>query len=208
MKPILPVEHKVGTLPGSYRDLAKDFIDFATQKSSPIHGPSPKYPVYYLGTYWDVPPTPARASIQIQAKQVGHLFVNPIIAIVSVEEHQKEFGSSPTKKQVMGRTEEIIDNADAEITIRRDAGTSDYSIGQLQRIQVPFREKQKLDIGKGVWPNYPGGGTVYAWWDGYFIAIEELEKGKYEIELRADSPYLGKPGHRYYSSFVYDLTVI
>lgn len=206
MKPILPVEHKVGTLPGSYRDLAIDFIDFATKKNSSIHGPSPKYPVYYLGTYWDVPPTPARASIQ--AKQGVHLFVNPIIAIVSEEEHQKEFGSNPTKKQVMGRTEEIIDDADAEITIREDDGTSDYSIGQLQRIQVPFRDKQKLDIGKGVWPSYPGGGTVNAWWDGYFIAFEELKKGTYEIELKADSPYLGKPGHRYYSSFVYDLAVI
>ena len=127
---------------------------------------------------------------------------------MSVQEHQKEFGPNPTKKQVMGRTEEIIDNSDAEITIRGNTETSDYSIGQLQRIQVPFRKKQGLVIGKGVWPNYPNGGSVDAWWDGYFIAFEELEKGTYEIELKADSPYLGKPGHRYHSSFVYDLTVI
>ena len=136
--------------------MAEDFIDFATKKNSSIYGPSSKYPVYYLGTYWDVPPKPARESIQ--ANEGLHLFVNPIIAIVSVEEHQKEFGFSPTKKQVMGRTEEIMDNADAEITIQGDEGTSDYSIGQLQRIQVPFREKQQLSIGKGVWPNYPNGG--------------------------------------------------
>ena len=98
MKPVLPMDHKVGTLPGSYRDLAEDFIDFATKKNCPIHGRSPKYPVYYLGTYWDNPPRPTKSSIKLEEK-IRHLFVNPIITIVSVEEHQNEFGPSPRKNR-------------------------------------------------------------------------------------------------------------
>ena len=206
MKPILPVELKVGTLPGSYRDLAQAFINFAIKKTSPIHGPGLNNSVYFLGTYWDNPPAPTKASIQVNYGVP--LFVNPIIDIVSVEEYTKEFSSSPTDKQLMGRVEEIINDTDAEINIIENGRTSDYSIGQLQRIQVPYRKRQKLDIGKGVWPNYPNGGIVNACWDGYFIALEDLQKGTYQIELKADSPYLGKPGHRFYSSFVYDLTVI
>jgi hypothetical protein len=206
MEPILPVEHKVGSLPASYRDLAKDFIDFATKKTGSIHGKSTKYPVYYLGTYWDSPPGSSKVAVKVD-KDVTHLFVNPIIAVVSVQEHAKEFGSTPTKKQVMGRTEGIIDDADAEITIRGANRTADYSIGQLQRIQIPYRQSQPLNIGKGVWPNYPGGGQVDAWWDGYFIALGELQEGTYQMELKADSPFLGNPGHRYYSSFDYEVTI-
>jgi hypothetical protein len=208
MRPILPVEHKVETLPGSYRDLAKAYIDFATKKSSPIHGMGSGNNVYFLGTYWDEPPTPPSTSIKVPSEIP--LFINPIIAIVSVEEHTNEFPPKPTEKQVMGKTEDIINDADAELTIRQNDGvTTDFSIGQLQRIQVPFRKRQALNIGKGVWPNYPGGGTANACWDGYFIALEGFEKDKsYEIELTSDSPYLGKPGHRYHSSFTYNMAVI
>jgi hypothetical protein len=206
MKPVLSVEHRVGSLPGSYRDLAEDFMKVAITKSGAIHGLSSKYHVYHLGTYWDNPPVPANAAITV--KHPIHLFVNPIIAIVSVQEHVKEFGANPTKKQVMGRTEEIIDDADAEITIRGADGTTDFSIGQLQRIQVPYRKSQALNIDPGVWPNYRGGGKVDAWWDGYFIAFEDVEPGDYKVELKADCPFLGQPGHRFFSSFDYDLKVI
>jgi hypothetical protein len=208
MRPVLPIEYRAGTLPGTHRDLAEAYIDFATKKSSPIHGMGSGNSVYFLGTYWDEPPTPAITSIQIPSEIP--LFVNPIISIVSVEEHTNEFPSQPTEKQVMGKTEDIINDTDAEITIRQKNGpTTDFSIGQLQRIQVPYRKRQALNIGKGVWPNYPDGGTANACWDGYFLALEGFEKTKtYEIELKSDSPYLGKPGHRYHSSFTYDITVI
>lgn len=206
MKPVLSIEHQVGSLPCSYRDLVKDFIDFAITKNGAIHGKSPKYPVYYLGTYWDNPPVPPNASITV--KSPIHFFVNPIIAVVSVEEHKKEFPPAPTEKQVMGRTEEIIDNADAEITIQENGKTSDYSIGQLQRVQIPNRKRQPLKIGAGVWPGYPGGGNVNACWDGYFIAFEDVKPGDYKIELKADCPLLGQPGHRYFSSFEYEMEVI
>jgi hypothetical protein len=206
MKPVLPIEHQVGSLPCSYRDLVKDFIDFAITKGGAVHGKSPKYPVYYLGTYWDDPPVPAKESTSV--KSPIHLFVNPIIAIVSLEEHKKEFPPAPTDKQVMGRTEEIIDDADAEITIQGNGKTSDYSIGQLQRVQIPYRKRLPLRIGAGVWPGYRDGGDVSACWDGYFIAFEDVKPGKYTINLNADCPFLGQPGHRYISSFEYDLEVI
>ncbi|HEU4443883.1 MAG TPA: hypothetical protein VFR94_04330 [Nitrososphaeraceae archaeon] len=207
MNPVLAVEHKVGSLPWSYRDLADAFIKFATQKPSPIHGPGLNNSVYFLGTNWDDPPKGQnRASVQVDHN--ARLFINPIIAIVSVEEHTNEFPANPTEKQIMGRTEDIINDSDAEITIRYEDGkTSDYGIGQLQRVQVPYRKRQQLEIGKGVWPKYPDGGKVNACWDGYFIACENLKIGKHEVELIADSPYFGKPGHRYHSSFTYDLTV-
>ena len=60
MKPILPVEHKVGTLPGSYRDLAKDFIDFATQKNGRNTWPEPEISGLLSGNVLGQPSSPPK----------------------------------------------------------------------------------------------------------------------------------------------------
>jgi hypothetical protein len=199
---------------GGSQAAAEAFVRFAVTKSSPIHSYSQDKSMYFLGTYWDegsAKPKLLGGSAKISITNGTPILINPILAIISKDEHPDQFEEDdPPDQVVMNKTEKVIEGAEGTVLVeeKRDGNRQEYNVRDLQREKSRGGKKEKMHV-KANWPTLRNKSEINACWDGRFLAIRGLEKGSYTITIDASSPLFGtkNPGERFVSQFKYELDV-
>ena len=212
---IEPLDSNAKDFPlGGSQAAAEAFVRFAVTKSSPIHGYSADNSMYFLGTYWDegsAKPKLLGGSEKITIPPGTPILINPILAVISKDEHPDQFEEDdPPDQVVMNKTEKVIDGAEgtALVKIKNDGSIREYKVKDLQREKSKGGKKEKMKINAN-WPTLRNKSEINACWDGRFLAIKGLEKGSYSITIDASSPLFGakNPRERFVSKLTYEIDV-